>query len=85
MEILKEDGSLDIERIDSLPLEEHMRLVGTFTNEQFREYVSAIPLTESKVCPRAVRVNYSLEDELARGCVLAEDFMNKMRKKYLGE
>lgn len=85
MALLKEDGSLDIERIDSLPLEEHMKEVGTFTHEQFKEYVSTIPLTESKVCPRAVRVNYSLEDELARGCALAEEFMNKMQKKYLGE
>jgi len=85
MALLKEDVSLDIEWIDSFPLEEHMKLVGTFTHEQFKEYVSAIPFTESKSCPRAVRVNYSLEDELARGSVLAEDFMNKMRKKYLGE
>jgi len=30
MALLKEDGSLDIEWIDSLPLEEHMKLVGTF-------------------------------------------------------
>lgn len=85
MALLKEDGSLDIEWIDSLPLEEHMRLVGTFTHKQFKEYVSAIPLTESKACPRAIRVNYSLEDELARGSVLAEEFMNEMEKKYLGK
>ena len=36
MTILKEDGSLDIEKIDSLPLEEHMKIVGTFTHEQFK-------------------------------------------------
>lgn len=83
MAILKEDGSLDIERIDQLPLEAHMRQVGTFTPEQFREYVSTIPLTESEEYPKAIRVNYSLEDELSRGCVLAKDFINNLRQKYL--
>lgn len=54
MALLKEDWSLDIERIDRLPLEEQMRQVGAFTKEQFREYVSAIPIVESNACPRMV-------------------------------
>lgn len=59
-----------------------MKQVETITPEQFKEYLSKIPLTESSTYPRAVRVDCSLEEELARGCVLAEDFLNKMRKKY---
>lgn len=33
MALLKEDGSLDIERINKLPLEEHMNEIGSFTRE----------------------------------------------------
>ena len=79
---LKEDGSLDIERINRLPLEEHMKEVGSFTREQFRQYVSTIPINESKTATRAVKVNYTLEEDLERGCVIVGDFMNEMREKY---
>ena len=48
MALLKEDGSLDIERINKLPLEEHMKEIGSFTREQFKQYVSTIPLNESE-------------------------------------
>lgn len=34
---LKEDGSLDVERIDQLPVEEHMRVLGEFTTRQMDE------------------------------------------------
>ena len=40
MALLKEDGSLDIERINQLPIEEYMEEVGNFTNEQRKEYYS---------------------------------------------
>lgn len=46
MALLKEDGSLDIERINKLPREERMREIGSFTREQFQEYLSKIPLNE---------------------------------------
>ena len=82
---LKENGELDIERINELPIEEYMEVIGGLTEEQYKEYLSNLPINESKGPVRAVVVDYTLEDELARGCVLAEDFMNKMRKKYLGQ
>ena len=85
MEILKEDGKLNIEQINNLPIEEYMEVIGGLTDEQYKEYLSNLPITESKEPVRAVVVDYTLEDELARGCALAEDFMNKMRKKYLGK
>ena len=75
MALLKEDGSLDIERINKLPLEEHMKEIGALTKEQFKQYVSTIPLNEDKSYPRAIRVN------TPHG-VDAEEFMNKMREKY---
>ena len=75
MALLKEDGSLDIERINKLPIEEHMKEVGSFTREQFKQYVSTIPLNEGKSYPRAIMVD-------SPHGVDAEDFMNKMREKY---
>ena len=57
MALLKEDGSLDIERINKLPLEEHMNEIGSFTREQFRQYVSTIPLNEGKSYPHFIRVD----------------------------
>lgn len=46
MALLKEDGSLDIERINNLPREERQKMIGSFTRAQFREYVSSIPPNE---------------------------------------
>ena len=81
---LKENGELDVERINNLPIEEYMEVIGGLTEEQYNEYLSTLPITGSKEPVRAIVVDYTLEEELKRGSVLAEDFMEKMRKKYLG-
>lgn len=75
MAFLKEDGRLDIERINKLPIKEHMKAIGSLTREQFEQYISTIPINESKDSPRAIRV------DVVDG-VDASEFMNKMRKKY---
>ena len=75
MALLKEDGSLDIERINKLPLEEYMEEMGTLTEEQVKEYLSKVPINESKEPMRAVVV------DLPMG-VDAEGFLNKQREKY---
>ena len=80
MDILKEDGKLNIEQINKLPIEEYMEVIGGLTDEQYKEYLSNLPITESKEPVRAVVVDYTLEDELARGSVLAEDLINNLRK-----
>ena len=54
MALLKEDGSLDIERINKLSLEEYMHEMGTLTQEQVNEYVSK----------RVMRTNASSECQL---------------------
>lgn len=82
MALLKEDGSLDIERINKLPLEEYMDEIGALTEEQYKEYLSKLPINESNVPTRAVVVDYTLKEELERGSVIADDFINKMREKY---
>ncbi len=80
MALLKEDGSLDVERIDKLPLEEYEKEIGALTQEQYKEYISKQPINESNKPLRAIEVDYTLEDELARGGVIAEDYINNMRK-----
>ena len=81
---LKEDGSLDVERINKLPIEEYMDVMGDLTQEQYRYYLSKTPINESQEPVRAVVVDYTLEEEIERGTgVDIEDFLNKMREKYL--
>ena len=40
---LKEDGSLDVERINKLPIEEYMDVMRDLTQEQIEEYISKLP------------------------------------------
>ena len=75
MAFLKEDGSLDIERINNLPREERMREIGSFTREQFQEYLSKTPINEGYTHTRAIRVDKP-------SGVDAHEFMKQMREKY---
>lgn len=78
MALLKEDGSLDIERINKLPLREYMEVMGTLTQEQVKEYVSKLPVNESKEPMQAIRVDFPIEEEW----VDAEDVINKIGRRY---
>jgi hypothetical protein len=73
MALLKEDGSLDVERINKLPLEERHREIGKFTREQMEEYLSKLPINESHYPLKIVEVDYTMEDMLARGCCTIDD------------
>ena len=77
MALLKEDGSLDIERINSIQFEEYMNEMGTLTREQVEEYLSKIPINESKTPMKAIVV-----ESIEKYGVDAEDFLNNMREKY---
>ena len=81
MALLKEDGSLDIERINKLPYEDYMEEMGTLTQKQINDYLSHLPLNESSESITVVDVDYTLEDELDKGGVLAEEVINKLRRK----
>ena len=84
MVYLKEDGSLDVDRINALPFEEYMDMMGDLTDEQIEEYISKLPLEESNEPYNGMWVEYTMEEEIERGTgVLAEDFLNNLRKKYL--
>lgn len=77
MALLKEDGSLDIERINSMQFEEYMNEMGTLTRKQVEEYLSKIPINESKTPMKAIVV-----ESIEKYGVDAEDFLNNMREKY---
>jgi len=77
MALLKEDGSLDIERINQLPIEEYMEEIGDLTDTQYKEYLSKIPLNESKETTKAVLVNYLMEED----GVDAEEVINNIGRK----
>lgn len=47
MALLKEDGSLDIDKYESLSIEEWMDAMGDLTQDQVQEYISKAPLNES--------------------------------------
>lgn len=81
MAYLKEDGSLDIERINRLPYEEYMDMMGTLSEAQVNDYLSALPIDESNEPVQAIEVDCTLDDELAKGAVIASDYIrNKMRE-----
>ena len=80
MALLKEDGSLDYERIRNLPLEEKHREMGKFTREQMKEYLSNLPISESHCPVKVIKVDYKMEDLLASGCGTYEDIHDILTK-----
>lgn len=86
MALLKEDGSLDIERINNLPFEEYMDAMGDITQEQVAEYLSKLPANESNEPMRPVEVNYTLEEAIKNNkAVIFDDLLNKLRKNEEGD
>lgn len=81
MEILKENGKLNIERINQLPLREYMEVIGGLTDEQFNEYLSKSPINESNEPVRAIKVDFAIE-EIG---VDAELVINNLRRKYVNK
>ena len=79
MEFFKENGELDVERINNLPLMEYMEVIGNLTDDQFNEYLSKSPVDESKGPVRAIDVDLPI-DEIG---VDAELVMNNLRRKYM--
>ena len=75
MVFLKEDGSLDIERINKLPLEEHFKVVESFTEKQFKEYLSKKTINESANYLHPTYVDKSMGE----WGVDALEFIKKMR------
>ena len=81
MALLKEDGSLDIEWINKLPLEEWMDVIGDMSKEQFDEYNSKTPLNESNEPIRPIIVDYTMEEDIKKnGAVILKEKISEMKK-----
>ena len=80
MTFLNEDGSLNIERINSLPIEEYMEVMGDLTQEQVQEYLSKSPINESNEPMRGIKINYRLQEDLDRGCIILDEYLKNKRK-----
>ena len=78
MALLKEDGSLDIERIQKLPYNEYIHEISNFTKEQYEEYVSKIPINESQGIVIPIVVEDVKEYLRNNGYVNAWDVINKL-------
>lgn len=75
MAFLKEDGSLDVEKINRLSLEERFDAIGSLTKKQLQEYLSKQPINESKNYPRYIRVDKPME----QWGVDAMEYLNKLK------
>ena len=80
MALLKEDGSLDIERIKQLPLAEYKKQIGSLTREQYKEYLASLPLNEGRENTKAVMNSRTIEEALADGYVNAPERINNIGK-----
>lgn len=78
MKYIKEDGSLDMEKIRHLPIDEKMKVMGKMTQEQIDEYWSKIPICESQDVSIKITGRYKMKD---RG-VDAFEVLWKIRKAY---
>ena len=76
MALLKEDGSLNVEWINKLPLEEHLNTVASLTPKQRKEYCSKQPIKESKSSRQVCYVDKPMEE----WGVDALEFLNKMKE-----
>ena len=75
MALLKEDGGLDVEWINNLPLEEHCKAVASLTRKQLKEYLSKQPINEAENAPRSTYTNKPMEE----WGVDAMEFLKKLK------
>ena len=64
MVFLKEDGSLDVERINKLPLEEFTKKIALMDEDEYKEFVSKQIINESQEPIKTIDVNYTLEEDI---------------------
>ncbi len=82
MALSKEDGSLDVNLYNNMTNEEFAKEFNKLTRGQVAEFWREQSLNESHGGTEPVYVDYTLEDELNHGAVIATSFMNKIRQKY---
>ena len=68
---------LNLRKLNKLPYEEYLEEIGPFTEEQFVDYVSKIPINESQEPVQPIEVDYPMEEDGGD----AEELINKLRKR----
>lgn len=80
---LKEDGLLDIEAIDNLSILENIKVVNKFTSKQREYYYSHLPSNYGTQHTKGVKF-CPYDEVIKRGLgVDADEFLKRMRDKYL--
>ncbi len=81
MALLKEDGSLNIEWINSLPSDKYINLIWEMSDDQYEEYKLNCPNIKEQANIRFV--NCTMEEDMRNnGYVKAEEAFNMLKKKY---
>jgi len=75
---VKEDGSLNIEGINNLPIEQYMSEIGSLSKEQYEEYCNAQRTDEPDYPAFAIQSSCPMEED----GVDALEFLQRMKEKY---
>ena len=73
-------SNIEGELINKLPLDERLHEIGKFTREQVEEYFPQTPIKESHKPITPIKVDYKMEDLLARGWGTIDDIYNILMK-----
>lgn len=85
MVFLKEDGSLDIDRMLNLPIEEFIETIENMTMEQYNYFTTNLPPDEGNWPPKAVEYD-PLEELIKRGeAVDLKEYLNNWEKEIKNE
>ena len=79
MEYINEDGSLDVERINSLPLDERLKEMGKFSREQMEEYFSKVGISFNE-STKPIKVDYKIEEVEVKRYYTIDDIHNILMK-----
>lgn len=80
---VREDGSLDVECINNLPIREYTSVINSLTSQELEYYDSLIPMNDGKQHTKGVKF-CPYDTVIAKGLgVDADTFIMKMRNKYL--
>lgn len=57
-------------------------MIGELSDEQLSQYESTFPENDGTQHTKAIVVDYTMEDEIKRGCIILKDYLNEKKKKY---
>ena len=84
MVFLKEDGSLDMDKINNLPIKEFIEVIEDMTMEQYKEYTSKLPINEGRHTAKEVEF-YSLNEVLEKGIGFdLREYLNNWKNETKG-